>query len=88
MKLESKVKAVKQEKSFGHLNLNSSTHEFIKSCKIGEEKELTIKVKVKGLRQPDRWEISEEKMKPTDVIASVNIVEIKSHKPPKEGESK
>ena len=80
MQLTQKIKpAPKEEKSYGHLNLNSATHTFIKDCKIGEEKEITIKIRVKGLRQPDRWEISEEKMKPTDVIANVNIIDI-SHK--------
>lgn len=80
MQLESKVKAVKEEKSYGHLNINSQNFPFVKDCKIGEVKELTIKLRVKGLRAPDKWEISEQKMKPTDVIVQGNIVGIE-HKP-------
>jgi hypothetical protein len=86
MQLGQKIKpAPKEEKSYGHLNLNSATAPFVKDCKIGEEKEVTIKIRVKGLRQPDRWEVSEEKMKPTDVIASVNVIGI-SHKSSKKKE--
>jgi len=82
MKLSSKVTAVKEEKSYGHLTLNSSDHPEVLDCKIGETKELTITVKVKGLRQPDNWQISEQGMKPKDVIAEVIITGI-SHKPKK-----
>lgn len=77
MKLSSQVKAVKEEKSYGHLTLNSADHPEVLDCKIGETKELTITVKVKGLRQPDRWEISEKQMKPKDVVANVIITDIK-----------
>lgn len=77
MKLESKVKAVKEEKSYGHLTLNSADHPEVAECKIGEEKELTIKIRVKGLRQPDRWEIQDKQMKPKDVVANVIITDIK-----------
>ena len=81
MKLENKVKAVKQEVSFGHLNINSSKFPFVKDMKIGEKTTLTIDVEIKGLRAPDRWEMQENGMKPTDINASVNITNIKAHKP-------
>ena len=82
MKLPNKVKAVKEEKSYGHLTLNSSNFPFVKDCTIGEVKELTIKLKVKELRAPSKWDISEGGMKPNDVIIGGSIVGIE-HKPEK-----
>ena len=84
MKLKSKVTAVKKEKSYGSLSLNSSDYPEISKCSVGDIKEFDITVKVKGLRQPDMWEVSEENAKPTDVIANVIITSIK-HKSSKEG---
>jgi len=76
MKLDSKVKAVKKEKSYGTLYLNSKDCPFIKDATIGDEVEMTITLKIKELRAPDHWDISEKGMKPTDVITSGNIVNI------------
>jgi hypothetical protein len=87
MQLENKVKAVKEEKSYGNLQLSSATHPFVKDLKLGEATEITITVKVTSLRQPDRWEISDKQAKPTDVHASVNVTNIKPHKPAKKGDT-
>jgi hypothetical protein len=73
MELKSKVSAVKKEKSYGHLSLNSKELPFVKNLKIGESAEFEIKVKIKGLRTPDQWEVSNEKINPKDIIASVEI---------------
>lgn len=83
MELKSKVTAVKEEKSYGHLTLNSGQFPFVNDLKIGEEKECMIKVKVKGLRQADKWEISNKEAKQGDIFASVNITGITMHKPAK-----
>lgn len=80
MKLTNKVQQVKPEKSYGHLTINSKDFAFAKDLKIGSETELEIKVKIKGLRAPDNWDISENGMKPGDIIAEVMVKNI-SHKP-------
>lgn len=74
MELKSKVTAVKEKPSYGHLRLSSKDFPEVKNLELGEAQTITIKVDVKGLRQPDRWEITEQKMKPTDIIAQVDIV--------------
>lgn len=85
MKLANKVQQVKPEKSFGHLTINSKDFAFVKDLKIGSEAEFEINVKIKGLRAPDNWDISEQGMKPGDIIAEVMIKNI-SHKPEMEEE--
>jgi hypothetical protein len=76
MKIENKIKAVKEEKSFGSLYLSSTDFPFIKDLGIGDTTELEIKVKVKGLRMPDRWEISESKANPKDIRADIIILSV------------
>lgn len=90
MKVEQKVKAVKQEKSYGTLHLNSGDTPFVKKATIGQMMEVTVTLKITELRQPDRWDISEGKMKLTDVMVRGNIVkieeaEMEGKKEPKEG---
>jgi len=77
MKLESKVKAVKQEPSYGHINLSSSSMPEVKDLKIGSTISLTIDVEIKSLRAPDQWEISNEGKKPGDITAGLNIKAVK-----------
>ena len=81
MKLKNKVQAVKEVKSYGTLNLNSQDYPEIADLSIGDVKTCVITSEVTSLRKPDRWEISEQKMKPTDVIARVEIRKIEM--PPK-----
>jgi len=76
MKLESKVKAVKQEKSYGTLYLSSKDIPSGADAVIGDVLELTISLKVTQLRAPDQWDISEKKMGPKDVLVSGNITKI------------
>jgi len=76
MELKSKVSAVKEQKSYGHISLYSKDFPFVKDLKIGTDAEFEIKVKVKGLRTPDQWEVSSEKMNPKDIIASVVILKV------------
>lgn len=75
MKLENKVKAVKAEpKSYGHITLNSSDFPGVKELTLGDKKSITVEVDIRALRKPDRWQISEDKMKPDDVIADIKIM--------------
>jgi hypothetical protein len=74
MKLENKVKAVKQVKSYGNLHLSSKDLPEVKNLSLGDKITLAIEVDVRGLRKPDRWEISEEGMKPGDIRADINIL--------------
>jgi hypothetical protein len=85
MKLENKVKQVKEEKSYGNLYVNSKDLPFIKDVSIGDIVELTIKLKVTQLRQPDRWEVSEQKLNPKDVIVSGSITKIEKEDEKSEG---
>lgn len=88
MKLESKVKAVKEAKSYGTLNLNSQDYPEIKDMSIGDIKKCVITSEVVSLRKPDRWEISDQKMKPTDVIVRVEIRKIEMPKMEKKADKK
>ena len=80
MKLENKVKAVKETKSYGHLTLRSSDVPATKNLTLGDKQTLIIEVDVQALRKPDRWDISENGMKPGDVIAEVRILKVESPK--------
>ena len=79
------LKQVKEEKSYGSLYVNSKDLPFIKDVSIGDIVELTIKLKVTQLRQPDRWEVSEQKLNPKDVIVSGSITEIEKEDEKSEG---
>ena len=68
--------APKEEKSYGRLNLNSREHPFVKDLKLGVETECCITIKVKGMREADRWEISEGTSKPGDINVELSIVKI------------
>ena len=74
MKLEAKVKAIIEPKSYGQITLNSGDFPGVKDLTLGDKKEITISVDITALRKPDRWDISEKRMKPTDVIANVRIL--------------
>lgn len=77
-KLKSKVSVMaKPEKSYGHLNLSSKDFPEVKDFTLAKEVELTVKFKIKTLRNPDRWEVAENKMNPKDVMASGEICDIK-----------
>lgn len=76
MKLTEKVSKVKEEISHGTLYLDSKSFPFVKDLKLNEEAEMMIKVKIKSLRSPDNWEITEKKLNPKDVLAQVNISKI------------
>jgi hypothetical protein len=80
MKLENKVKAVKQEKSYGSLYLNTKDCPFLKDSSIDDEVEMTVTLKIRSLRKPDSWDISEKGMKPTDIIVDGNITKISEKK--------
>ena len=80
MKLENKVKAVKAVKSYGHLTLRSSDIPAAKDLTLGDKQTLIIEVDVQALRKPDNWDISENGMKPGDVIAEVRILKVESPK--------
>ena len=78
MKLEPKIKvAQKPPKTYGHLNIESSTVPEIKDATLNEEIEFLITVKVTTLRAPDKWEISEGYKKPNEVCLSGDIMKIK-----------
>jgi hypothetical protein len=75
--LKNKVKAVKEEKSFGHLNIHSKDFPDVSEFKLTETIELTVTLKVNSLRSPDRWEIAEQKMNPKDIMAAGTITAMK-----------
>ncbi len=81
MKLESKVTAIKEEKSYGTLHLSSPKFPFVKELKIGDIKECIIKTKVTSLRAADNWEIANKEAKVGDISVSVIITDITMHKP-------
>ena len=83
MKIENKIKAVKEEKSYGHLTLNSSEFPFVKDLSIGDIKQCVITTRVKELREASKWEISDKMAKPGDIFVSVTITDISMHKPVK-----
>lgn len=76
MELKSKVSVVPKQKHYGQITLNSKDTPDVKKFKIGDEIDLIVKVKIKHLRQPDNWEISEEKFNPKDVLAGADIIKI------------
>jgi hypothetical protein len=88
MLVKTQVKAIKEETSYGHLTLSSQTFPFVKDLKIGDSKECIITVKIKGLREADRWEIQDKQAKPKDIMASVTITKIEMHKPKKDDKKK
>jgi len=88
MKIPSKVQAVKEVKSYGHLTLNSKDYPEIAEASVGDMKECIITSEITALRKPDRWEISQKTYKPTDIIASVEIRKIEMHKPKKDDKKK
>jgi len=77
MELKPKVKAIKEPKSYGHITLNSSDFPGVADLTLGEKKEITISVDIRALEKPDSWQISEGRLKPTDVIARINILGVK-----------
>jgi hypothetical protein len=70
----------KPEKNYGRLHLSSKDFPFLKDVSIGEVVELTVKLKVKELRQPDMWEVSQDKVSPKDILVSGPIVKIEKEK--------
>ena len=78
MKIDSKVKAIKAEKSFGSLYLNSKDAPFLKDASIGDVVKVEISLKIRSLRAPDNWDISEKKLSPTDVVVEGTIVKLES----------
>lgn len=83
MQLKSKVKAVKPEKSYGHVSLSSKDFPFVKDAKLGTTIKVEVELKVDSLRAPDRWEITENNMKPTDVNLGGKICSVKPITAPK-----
>jgi hypothetical protein len=88
MKIESKVKAVKAEKSYGNLTLNSKEMPSVKDCKLNDVIQITATCRVDTLRSPDIWDIQERGMKATDVLAHVIITKLDVHKPSTKKEDK
>lgn len=77
MKLENKIKAVSAEpKSYGHITLNSSDFPGVANLTLGDKKTITVEVDIRALRKPDNWQISEDKMKPNDIIAEIKIMNV------------
>lgn len=76
MELKSKIKAVKPKVSFGNLRLTSKTSPEVKNLKLGQKMTVEVEIEVEALRQPDRWEISENGVGPKDILANVNIGKI------------
>ena len=80
MKLVQKVTAVKEPKSYGHITLNSSDFPEVANLKLGDKQTFEITVDVTALRKPDSWEVSNNKVKPSDVIASIRVTNVKIEK--------
>ncbi|KKM03701.1 hypothetical protein LCGC14_1771780 [marine sediment metagenome] len=74
MLVKSKVTAIKEIKSYGHITLNSGDFPGVKDLTLGDKKDITISIDITELRKPSQWDISEERMKPTDVIAGIRIL--------------
>lgn len=85
MKLKQSVSpSVKEEKNYGSLHLNSKDFPFLKDVSIGEVVELTVKLRIKELRQPDVWEVSQSKMNPKDILVGGPIITLSKEKEDKD----
>lgn len=78
MKVTNKIKAIKEVKSYGHLTLRSNEIPAVKDLQLGDGQKLTITVDVTELRKPDQWDISEGRMKATDIIVGARIMKVES----------
>lgn len=75
MKVAQKISVAKKEpKSYGQITLNSANFPGVKDLTLGDKQNIMVSVDIRSLSKPDRWQISEEGMKPTDVIARINIL--------------
>lgn len=82
MKLEAKTKAVKEVKSYGHLNLSSKEFPAIKDLTLGEDINITVTVNINSLRAPDMWEIANNHANPKDINAGFIIKNVEFAKKP------
>lgn len=71
--LSQKVKPVKEVKSYGSLHLTSKDLPNVKNLSIGDKLTITTDIEVVGLRKPDRWEIQNDNLRPTDIKVNVEI---------------
>jgi len=74
--MESKIKVVKEAKSFGHMNLNSTDFPEVKNFNLGEPIQVLVTLDIKSLRAPDRWEIASKEANPKDVHAGGDIIKV------------
>lgn len=75
-KIQSKIKAVKEVKSYGHINLNSKDFPQVKDLKINTTIQVLVTLDINSLNSPARWEIAEGNSKPSDVRASGSITKV------------
>jgi hypothetical protein len=74
MKLSQSVKPMhKEAKSYGNLTLSSADFPKVAELCLGDNQKFEITARITALRNPDRWEVSEHKVNPKDVIASITI---------------
>lgn len=72
-------KSPKKDKYRGNLNIDSAEIPGASKWDIGQEIEMTVKVRVTGLREPDKWEISEGSAKKGQVNVNSEIISFKEN---------
>jgi hypothetical protein len=77
MELKQTIKAVKVEPSYGNIRVNTSQFPFLNKAEVGKKVTIEIECEVTALRKPDNWEISEGKLKPTDLLVEISIKNLK-----------
>lgn len=60
----------------GHIVLNSKDNPEVKDWGVGEEYEVTVKVRQTGVREVDEWDKEEYGFKAGDVTADFDIISI------------
>jgi hypothetical protein len=80
--INKKNKSIKEYRK-GNLTLNSRSNPEIKDWAVGEEYEVTVKVRQKSVREVDEWDKEEYGFKATDVTADFEIVSVESAGMPK-----
>ena len=77
------VKTKEKTKRKERLSLNSLDVPEIKDWPIGDEYEVTVKVKMNSIREVDKWDMDEYGYKKGDVKAEFEVLDVKAVGKPK-----
>ena len=71
----------KNERYKGSINIDSDQIPEAKNWKLDDEVEVTVKIKVKALRKPDRWEKEDYEMTDKTIKVDSEVMSISTDKP-------